>query len=368
MSQKVAFLTVPILLLPFSAIAQEIEEGPEFSSEQSFSSCQLGASGDGCIFDLQGTATGTLIVCTKARVSGQRWRATAVQALVGGAASKVGTGSTSSWTGCASRAVVSGGRYEVLVNIEPPLPTSFPATVDVKFGGPVSLVSPAPRPRSTGGSEEPQTCAQLTGRPEADVENIGCGALVQCRLDPAGDTDAFTFVVPAGGPNPAVVSINIAGASFTRWQLFGPSGNLIGSSYGQAESGPLAAGTYRIVASNALNYVSQYGLSLHGVSQSSFNCGINMNYGDLKTGRLDIAGDTDAFRFTAASGDVASINIAGGSFTQWKLFGPTGNFITSSYGAGQAGPLSAGVHTIKVSNALNYVTNYTLSLQKVAGP
>jgi hypothetical protein len=66
------------------------------------------ASGEGSIYDLKAASTGTLTVCTKPGRAGDRWRTTIGQVTSNGAMSAVGTGSTTSFTGCVSSSVTSG--------------------------------------------------------------------------------------------------------------------------------------------------------------------------------------------------------------------------------------------------------------------
>lgn len=111
--------------------------------------CSFGAAGDACVFDLTATANGTLIVDTQASVTGQRWRATICQVLSPSCSSNVGTGTTSAFSGAATKAVVSGTQYIGAVTYDRPLPGSFPNSVTVRFNGPVTVPS-LPRPRGSG--------------------------------------------------------------------------------------------------------------------------------------------------------------------------------------------------------------------------
>jgi hypothetical protein len=101
--------------------------------------CGIGSAGDACIFDITARANGTLTVDTRAAAAGQRWRVAVAVAGANTITSGVGTGSTTSFTGRASISVVSGGRYEVVVFYERPLPSSFPTSVVVRFAGPVTV-------------------------------------------------------------------------------------------------------------------------------------------------------------------------------------------------------------------------------------
>jgi hypothetical protein len=327
--------------------------------------CSFGASGEGCIFDVVAQADGTLIVDTRAGTAGDRWRATVVTQNKGGGKSNVGTGSNTVFTGSASFGVKTGKAYEVIVTYETPLPGAFPAGVTVRFNGPVTVSEPRP---VSGFPVEGQSCTQLAEADAAiaavDVENIGCGALMMCRTDPGGDTDAFKFSAPAGG----AVSIKIAGVFAHLWELFDPNGRFVASSFGQFESGPLPFdGDYTIEVSNTSNNVGDYVLSMQGISQT-YLCGTGMTFGDLKAGRHDAPGDIDAFQFFALEGQVASIKITGVFASLWELFDPSGRFVASSFGQFESGPLPAtGTYTIKASNTSNNIGFYTISLQLVSG-
>jgi hypothetical protein len=109
---------------------------------------------------------------------------------------------------------------------------------------------------------------------------------------------------------------------------------------------------------------------LQGISASAA-CGTPLVFGDLKRGRIDRLGDTDAFAFTAAASQSVSITI--GETTSvtglpcWELYGPTGNPITSSCGQRTSGPLpSSGKYTIKTYGGAGFVGDYRLSLQLVS--
>ena len=352
--------------IPYSAaLLLGILNPPPVAAITADKTCTIEASGEACIFDLRATANGTLQVCTTAARSGNRWRATLAQVNTAGAISKVGSGSTTTCTGVVQRNVVSGNNYEVLVTYERPLPGTFPTSVKARIVGPFASI-PNPRPISF---VEGQSCKQIREAAVAaaavDVESMTCGSLMMCRLDPAGDTDTFSFMAPAGG----AVSIKIAGPTWSRWDLFGPTGEALGASFGQATTGPLPlSGKHTIGVTNTANNVGDYVLSLQGISQS-FHCASSMAFGDLKTGRLDQQGDTDTFSFVAIQGQVVNIKITGPTWSRWDLFGPAGQSLGASFGQATTAALPAdGSYIIHVTNTANNTGNYTLSLQKVGGP
>ena len=82
-----------------------------------------------------------------------------------------------------------------------------------------------------------------------------------------GDTDTFSFVVPAG----QVASIKIAGPYGTGWALYGPGSTtpttpIKTCGNGECLTPVLKSGTYTILTSNGYNYTGSYTLSLQKVS------------------------------------------------------------------------------------------------------
>ncbi len=323
----------------------------------------IDASGDGSIYDLKATATGTLTVCTKPAKSGDRWRVTIGQVNTNGAISAVGTGSTTTSSGCVSNySVTNGVSYVLIVTWERPMPDTghFPASVTTQITGPVGgingepLSSVAPRPNSY--REGGQGC------PAQDGTQISCGALLtNCSFDSTSDLDTFKFDATANG----AASIKICGPSYSAWYLYGPTGNYISSSFGDAVASLPLTGTYTIQTQNNLKLLGVYSLSLEGVSQS-FQCGLPISFHQTKPGTLDACADTDTFQFVCQANQVVSINVTGPSYTAWYLYGPTGNYISSSFGVSQAKCTTSGTHTIKVTNNLSLTGAYSLTLERVS--
>lgn len=235
--------------------------------------------------------------------------------------------------------------------------------MQVRFTGPVTLAPVSPRPQVEG-----RTCAQISegtiAAAAVDVETIVRGALVTCQLSPAGDTDAFTFVAPAG----AALSINMSPVNVTanfRWTLSGPSGPIV-TCAGLCDVRNLPAGTYTIEVFSISNATGGYTLSLQGVSQI-VTSGVPMAYGDLRTGRINRAGDTDAFRFTAEIQDQVSINLAGLLNRRWRLFDSLGRQVGGDCaGRCQTAPLTTrGVYTVVVYAIGTSAGDYSISLQNV---
>jgi hypothetical protein len=206
-------------------------------------------------------------------------------------------------------------------------------------------------------------CDQFVA-PDSPEEPLPCGGSVACELAPAGDTDRFTFTLPGN----AAVSISIAGTKNPCWQLVGPGGVLnqpqcstIGDLAG------LPAGDYSItVTENAIPEMTDYVLSLQGIS-NAYHCGTPLNLpSDTRTDSLTPAGDTDSFNFVAQAGQTATIAIAGDNNPCWQVFAPDGSPVMSTRcrtdGATATPVLVAGLHTIVVSEHTQGTSNYTLSV------
>ncbi len=325
------------------------------------------ASGEGVVFDVKATAAGTLRVCTKPRRVGDRWRATIEQVNIAGGVSTVGTGSTTSFTGCVSRVVAANIQYLVLVSWDRPLPGTFPSSVTVRFTGPTDATNPpvtgvngaalaALVPRPISFVESRQGCP-------ADGSTITCGALITgCKFDSTSDLDLFRFSAPANG----AASIKICGLGGDVWDLYDPTGNNIGLGVDTVFKLPLT-GVYTIQTHNYLHLLGVYSLSLEGVSQA-YQCGLPIAFNQTKSGTLDACGDTDTFQFVCQTNQVVSINVVGPSFPSWLLYDPTGSNIGGASGVSTAKCTTSGTHTIKVTNANNVTGAYSLSLSKINGP
>ena len=326
------------------------------------------ASGEGSIYDVKATAAGTLRVCTKPRRTGDRWRATIAQVIIGGAVSAVGTGSTTSFTGCISRAVTSGAQYLVLVTWDRPLPGTLPATVTTRFTGATDATNP-PVVQLNGGaltSIVPRPISFVEGGQGCPVDGstITCGTLlVGCNFDSTSDLDNFRFSASANG----AANIKICGPSSSAWYVFDPKGNLITGSYADEVAKLPVTGIYTIQTQNNAHLLGKYSLSLEGVSQS-FQCGLPIAFNQTKSGSLDACADVDTFQFVCQVNQVVSIKVTGPSSTAWYLYGPTGNLISGSYGENTATCMTSGTHTIQVTNNANLTGAYSLSIQKVGGP
>jgi hypothetical protein len=232
-------------------------------------------------------------------------------------------------------------------------------------GGSTTTIIGATTTSSTTTTTTPEgyTCAQ--NRTGATQEPIVCGDAAACTLSPAGDSDSFLLTVP----DASVVSIELSGSNNPCWDLRDMNGASIKnrcSNDNPQEAGPLAAGTYTILVTEALTRVSNYVLSVQGIDES-FQCATPLTLPASVADSLDPAGDTDAYTFAATGGETVHVTIAGPNVPCWRLFAPNGQFVKQSCTGADAGPLAAGMQTIVVRESLDRAATYTLSIQRVGG-
>ncbi len=247
----------------------------------------------------------------------------------------------------------------------PTTTTTITATTSTSTAltSPITITTTSSTTTTTFG--EGQICQQFTA-PDGPSEPLPCGGTTACLLDPPGDQDAFTFTVPDG----AAVSIDVSGTHIPCWQLFGPSGQLNQPQCDAiSNEAGLAAGTYTIVVNEVTNQMTDYVLSLQGVSES-FHCGTMLNVpSDTRMDSLSPAGDTDSFNFMGQTSQSATITIAGDQNPCWEVFAPDGTRLITQRcrtdGAVVVPLPATGTYTIVVHELLNQTSNYTLSLQLV---
>jgi hypothetical protein len=99
-----------------------------------------------------------------------------------------------------------------------------------------------------------------------------------------------------------------------------------------------------------------------------------MQYGDLKTGRIDVVGDSDVFNFNGRQGEAVSIGIsrtAGSGTPCWHLLDPNGSVVTG-WVCNSIGNVTLNVngkYSLEVLEASSDQTvDYRLSLQRVGVP
>jgi hypothetical protein len=259
----------------------------------------------------------------------------------------------------AAKCLAKGG----CVGIFPSCCDACTATGCRMLSSPTSTTTTITTSSTTTTLVEGQICDQFVA-PDSPEEPLPCGGTVACKLDPAGDTDRFTFTLPDN----AAVSIAITGTKNPCWQLVGPGGalnqpqcSMIGDLAG------LPAGAYSItVTENAIPEMTDYVLSLQGIS-NAYHCGTPLNLpSDTRIDSLTPAGDTDSFNFMAQAGQTATIAIAGANNPCWEIFAPNGTPVMTQRcktdGATATPVLVAGLHTIVVSEHTLQTSDYTLSV------
>jgi hypothetical protein len=237
--------------------------------------------------------------------------------------------------------------------------------------GALALLSASSNAGEDGGRKAIRRCG-------ADGQTIACGAVVSCRLDPAGDTDLYRFSAPRGER----ALIRIVGPFPTVWRLFSPtgvpldsSGGCPGRECGFSDTPALPSnGRYTIETSNNFNNVVNYQLAIQGIS-SSYRCGDNIRYGATKTGRLAAGAEIDTYHFVGRANQLIGIRIAGPFATVWRLYNPLGELSGvsggcpgSACGVGQVTLSRNGTYTIAVLSLFGEAVNYNLTLQRIAGP
>jgi hypothetical protein len=343
---------------------------PPFSAQAAVERrASIEASGEAAIFDVKATADGTLRVGTKAGRAGDRWRVAIVMANTPGAVSKVGNGSTTAFSGYASRSVVANAQYLVIVTWDRPLPGTFPAEVTVRFTGATDETDP-PVVQRNG-----KPLADILPRPTIWVEPppegcpgegaaLRCQSLVTCELNPASDTDTFKVTVPDN----TVLSINVPGPSSTEWTIYDSEGNPVNDyCRGRCDVAISDAGTYTILIYNGWNNTGSYTVSLLGVS-TAFRCGPVLTPGaSPRTWEFEKAGDTDSFQLNnVVANETYSINIMGPDWTYWAIYDPDGNPVGSSCsGKCNVKLTKSGDYTVLVYNSYNNIGEYSLSVQKI---
>jgi len=187
----------------------------------------------------------------------------------------------------------------------------------------------------------------------------------------AGQTNSYTFTATAG-ENLQVRVGKTSGTLVPRYDLYGPSGNFITSSYTSTVASAINAsaattGAYTLVVSDFTNNGST-GNSGTGsynlfVTRSALGAAAEASLvpdGRAMAGTMAL-GDLASYTFTATAGENLQVRVAKTSGTlvpRYDLYGPSGNFITSSYASTVASAINAsasttGAYTLVVSDFTN---------------
>jgi len=219
------------------------------------------------------------------------------------------------------------------------------------------------------------------------------GNVLTDNIFPAGDRDAHYFnltpqqLAAAGGSYVATLAVSGATGEFKpRAKLELPGGNQLGSEIGAGSSGTFTlnvAGTYTVrVQDNDDGDTGTYALALEGIRPPSLDAQ-EIEPGDLKSDRLDVMAEVDAYTFTAAAGDIVTLSLSEShSGSRGTLYSPAGDKVklySSSTGnrvnhvtPGSkvlSEPLGAGTYVIQVhDNSYRTTGDYQLALEGLVPP
>lgn len=208
------------------------------------------------------------------------------------------------------------------------------------------------------------------------------------EIFPAGDVDDFDFFLSlqdldaAGGQY--IVTLAVSGgldAFQPRVRFEAPGGSLLGSEIDAGDSRTFTltdAGNYKVrVGDNDNRDVGMYALALEGIAPPSLDAQ-EIELGDLRSERLDVMGQVDAYTFTAAAGDRVTLSLseshAGSRATLFSPLGDQVKLYSSSTGTRvsqvtpgskvRSEPLNAGTYVIQVhDNSYRAVGDYQLALE-----
>jgi len=186
-----------------------------------------------------------------------------------------------------------------------------------------------------------------------------------------GQTNSYTFAATAG-ENLQVRLAKTSGTLVPRYELYGPSGNFITSSYASIVASAINApasttGTYTLVVSDFTNSgtTGNSGTGSYNLFVTRSALGAGAEAAVVPDGRATAGtvalGDLASYTFTATAGENLQVRVAKTSGTlvpRYELYGPSGNFITSSYASTVASAINApasttGAYTLVVSDFTN---------------
>jgi hypothetical protein len=204
---------------------------------------------------------------------------------------------------------------------------------------------------------------------------LPCGELLTNSIAQLGETDAWTFNLPAGGAN-ILLKLESATTSFTPdMRLYDPNGVLVTSSSGTIVTNLATFGTYTLLVSYSSGPVRTGNYRL--VFQHIVNpCGANaLACGDLVAGALPQAGEIDAYALTASGGELVTIRLTTTNVAafnpRFDLYDPSGRLLNAGSGSLFTGNLTnAGTYSLLVSysSGSSRTGNYWLATEKISAP
>jgi hypothetical protein len=166
-------------------------------------------------------------------------------------------------------------------------------------------------------SDTPSSCARA----------ISCGQTLTGTLPTTGASDTYRFAA-APGETASVTTRETGGFLGACWEIYDPQGLSLGGACGQADKALAAGGGYTIrVFDNDETETGSYDVNLVVTSDTVHNCAQPLACGEVRTGSIDLKGESDTYRISGAAGDVVKIDTktVGGTLNAcWEFFDPSG--------------------------------------------
>ncbi|TMB23202.1 MAG: hypothetical protein E6J59_02490 [Deltaproteobacteria bacterium] len=187
------------------------------------------------------------------------------------------------------------------------------------------------------------------------AQPILCGETLARNIAATGESDTYRFVA-AAGEAVSITSRETAGFLTACWEIYDPQGISLGTACGQTEKTLAVAGGYTIrVSDNDDTETGTYDVNLVVVSETAHNCAQPLACGDVRTGSLDLKGESDTYRVSGQAGDVVRIETktVGGMLNAcWKFYDPSGASLGGVCGAdSRTLATSLGGYTLRVFDA-----------------
>jgi hypothetical protein len=193
-------------------------------------------------------------------------------------------------------------------------------------------------------------------------------------IDVAGEVDQYGFNL---AQDSRIIFDSLTNTANMNWTLTGPQGmqvssrNFNASDSADATSSPLlnlAAGDYTLTVDAINDVTGGYGFRLIDVNKTQ-----EIVSGQVVTGQLLDSKETNAYRFSAVSGErffFDQLSLSGGN-TYWRLFDPNGNAVfgpTAMADVSTTTLLADGSYTLLVEGRITSTgtSNYSFSIQKFA--
>jgi uncharacterized protein (TIGR03437 family) len=209
---------------------------------------------------------------------------------------------------------------------------------------------------------------------------ITYGDLVNCSIEPAGDTDFFTFSA-AAGEQLTLRIVRTSGSGWPKAEVYRQDGTKVldrsGSQVARLEYTVPAAGAFTVAVSEGFDGARTFGYTLVFERMVPAPSGRALAVGDSLAGALDLPGQIDVFSFSGAAGETMRLNLLRTGGTGWpklEAFDAAGKQILDRYGSGavlaEVQFTSAATHTVFVTEGFDGARtfDYRLVLQRITPP